>query len=559
MKIKTKFILLTTIPLLAVLGYVGLTWLALDRVSGDTSAIIKNLVLPLAQQDVMQSNGLQLSVRMMMQAETAIHGARISEMQALVAAESDELKKAADEHNRFIEQAKQLMTEAATQFDASAQQSYQDYLKLFSQWEAQSKKVIANMADAQQQVFARRISYGSALTLFNQLRTALDSLSKQQLNRVAEANGRINRKVSQTDTEASKVVATMRWLLAIFSVIGLAVAVVLTLLGWGISKSIIGPIRQVINKLNVTASVTAQASAEASASSQSLAEGATEQAANLEETSSALEEMAGMTRANSEHAGEADKLASDAMGLAEQVGQAMTRMRQAIGEIKSASDQTAKIVKTIDEIAFQTNLLALNAAVEAARAGDAGRGFAVVAEEVRNLAQRSATAARDTSNLIAESQGKAATGVAASDEVGRILAEVSSTIEKVGLLVSQVNVASRDQSQGVDQINQSVVQIDRVTQRVAANAESTASSSMQLTQQAQEVVQAVALLSGMIGGTTEPALALAEIEAVAALPPPPNRLRNKLLQEHKLRDHKGVEDPPNVVKFRDIGSKRKPD
>jgi hypothetical protein len=555
MKIKTKFILLTTIPLLGVAGYVGLTWLALNRVSGDTSAIIKNLVLPLAQQDVTQANDLQGSVRKVLQAETAIHGARISEMQALVAAEPEELKKAADEHHRFVGQAKQLMVEASAHFDARAQEKYQQFLKTFAQWEAQSNKVIENMAVAQQQVFARRISYGSAFTLFQELRGVLAELTRLQLERVTETTRRIDGKVGQTDTEAGKVVATMRWLLLIFSIIGLVVAAVLLLLGWGISSSIIGPIRQVINKLTVAATVTAQASSEASASSQSLAEGATEQAANLEETSSALEQMASMTRANSEHAGQADKLAHDAMGLAGQVGQAMERMRQAIGEIKSASDQTAKIVKTIDEIAFQTNLLALNAAVEAARAGDAGRGFAVVAEEVRNLAQRSATAARDTSSLIAQSQEKAVSGVQASEEVGRILRDVGTTIEKVAHLVSQVNSASKEQSQGVEQINRSVAQIDQVTQRVAASAESTASSSLQLTQQAQEVVQAVALLSNMIGAGRDARLALPGGPGIGVdtLPGPGGRLRDKLIEEQAAAQ----KPPANVVKFREIVDRNK--
>jgi methyl-accepting chemotaxis protein len=552
MKIKTKFVLLTTIPLIGVIGYVGLTWFALNRVSDETSSIIKNLVLPLAQQDVTESNALQASVRKVLQAESAIRSARIIEMQALSAAEPDELKQASLEHDKAVQEARRLMTEAASEFRGNAASKYQEFQQIFTEWQTQSNKVIANMADPHEQVFARRISFGSALTLFNQLRANLEGLVALQLARVSETTRRIEDKVHQTDRQGGEVMSTLRALLLIFFAIGAGLAVLLVVLGWRISDSIIKPIREVIARLSTTARVTAQASTEASASSQSLAEGATEQAANLEETSSALEEMASMTRANAEHASQADKLAAGALGLADQVGNAMKNLQQAIGEIKRASDQTAKIVKTIDEIAFQTNLLALNAAVEAARAGEAGRGFAVVAEEVRNLAQRSATAARDTTALITESQGKAATGVHASEEVSRILAEVNKTIEQVGQLVSQVNSASREQSLGVEQINRSVSQIDQVTQRVASNAETTASSSLQLTEQARELVNAVALLSGMIGGHSGDRMALPGGAEAPALPPAPPSLRAKLLDEQASAGR----EPKHPFKFHDIPGER---
>ncbi|HDY64683.1 MAG TPA: hypothetical protein ENH84_00420, partial [Phycisphaerae bacterium] len=172
------------------------------------------------------------------------------------------------------------------------------------------------------------------------------------------------------------------------------------LLGVFITRSIVKPINRIVEGLTAGAEQTASAAGQISSSSQSLARGTSEQAAAIEETTSSVEEMASMTKQNAGNATEAKGLADIARSSAEKGTNAMGKMSQAIEDIKKSSDETAKIVKTIDEIAFQTNLLALNAAVEAARAGDAGKGFAVVAEEVRNLSQRSAEAARNTADMI---------------------------------------------------------------------------------------------------------------------------------------------------------------
>jgi len=234
------------------------------------------------------------------------------------------------------------------------------------------------------------------------------------------------------------------------------------------------------------------ASQQIASGSQNLAQGANEQASSLEEVSASLEEMASMTRQNADNALAAKNLANEADGNTRTGLDAMGKMSSAINKIKESSDQTAKIVKTIDEIAMQTNLLALNAAVEAARAGEAGRGFAVVAEEVRNLAQRSAQAAKNTADMIAESVRNAGEGVVIVDSVAVSLDKIAGSIRKVNDLIGEIAAASKEQSQGIKEVNEAVVQMDKVTQQNAANAEESASSSEELSSQAEE-------LQGMVG------------------------------------------------------------
>ena len=231
-----------------------------------------------------------------------------------------------------------------------------------------------------------------------------------------------------------------------------------------------------------------------------MAEGSSEQASNLEETSSSLEEMASMTKQNADNAKEADSSMKESGKMVEGGVEAMTRMSSAIDKIKTSADQTAKIIKTIDEIAFQTNLLALNAAVEAARAGEAGKGFAVVAEEVRSLAQRSAEAARDTADLIEGSQKDASSGVNVADEVAKSFDAIHVNTGKVGTLVAEISAASKEQSQGIEQVNNAVTEMDRVVQSNAASAEESASAAEELSSQAMALNSMVMTLTRIVSG-----------------------------------------------------------
>ncbi len=229
-----------------------------------------------------------------------------------------------------------------------------------------------------------------------------------------------------------------------------------------------------------------------SSGSQTLSQGANEQASSLEEVSSNLEEMSSQTKQNSQNANQAKTMSGEANKNAVTGAESMEKMSKTMEKIKDSSNKTSQIVKTIDEIAMQTNLLALNAAVEAARAGEAGRGFAVVAEEVRNLAQRSAEAAKNTNNMIQESVENADQGVQVSEEVAKSLESIREVSQKVNDLVAEVAAASDEQSKGIDQVNQAVSDLDKVTQQNASNSEESASAAEELASQAEELQGMVA-------------------------------------------------------------------
>ncbi|MFZ5450993.1 MAG: methyl-accepting chemotaxis protein [Thermodesulfobacteriota bacterium] len=271
-------------------------------------------------------------------------------------------------------------------------------------------------------------------------------------------------------------------------------------LGIILSLSITRPINRLIASLNEGAEQVTSASMQVSSSSQNLAQGASEQAASLEETSASLEEMASMTRTNASNANEANHLMNETGRVVQQANQSMTDLTRSMKEVSAASEETAKIIKTIDEIAFQTNLLALNAAVEAARAGEAGAGFAVVADEVRNLAMRAADAAKNTADLIEGTVGKVKEGSGLVDKTAEAFNQVASSSVKMKELVGEITAASNEQSQGVEQINKAINEMNQVTQAVAASAEESASAAEELNAQSEQMKGFVGDLVALAGG-----------------------------------------------------------
>jgi methyl-accepting chemotaxis protein len=313
-----------------------------------------------------------------------------------------------------------------------------------------------------------------------------DRMLKWNMNSALSSSGRVDQTISRASLITSSVSVAVLVLGVLFA--GLTVKNlnrILSRLAWSLGDG---------------SAHIASAAAQVSTASQTLAEGASEQAASIEETGSSLEELAAMTRRNAENSKQANDIAKQARAAADKGAADMQTMNAAMEAIKTSSDDIAKIIKTIDEIAFQTNILALNAAVEAARAGEAGMGFAVVADEVRNLAQRSAQAAKETAAKIEGAMDRSNQGVQISGKVARALNEIVTKAREVDDLASEVAHASGEQTQGITQINSAVGQMDKVTQSNAATAEESAAAAEELNAQAETMKQSVAELLKLVGG-----------------------------------------------------------
>jgi methyl-accepting chemotaxis protein len=305
-----------------------------------------------------------------------------------------------------------------------------------------------------------------------------------------------------------------------------------------------------LSEVSLSTEQVAAASDQISRGSHALAEGASEQASALEEVSSSLQELSSMAQQNTGNAKEAQSLAEGARGSASQGVARMRALSDAVGKIKGSSDATARIVRTIDEIAFQTNLLALNAAVEAARAGDAGKGFAVVAEEVRSLAMRSAEAARQTAELIQESVVAAESGVALNAEVLAQLDDIATQVNRVGEVMGEIAAASEQQSVGVRQINAAVEQMNGVTQQVAANSEESASAAEELTSQSEHVRELLGTFALTAALTTRPSPSSARAPAPRPVAPQPQRSRTNGESPRMSKPPAGDRfDARNVIPF----------
>ncbi|MCX6951666.1 MAG: methyl-accepting chemotaxis protein [Verrucomicrobia bacterium] len=306
----------------------------------------------------------------------------------------------------------------------------------------------------------------------------------------------------QRETLVQRLLAAAMSLLALV-LIGLAVA------AWRFQRAITRPLAHHAGSLGTVADALSAHSATVTRTSQTVSDGASSQAASLEETSASLEEFSSTTGRNAESAERAKLLSNQTRSAAEAGATDMTAMMAAMDDIKAASANVGKIIKTIDEIAFQTNILALNAAVEAARAGEAGLGFSVVAEEVRALAQRSATAAHETAAKIEDALHKSERGATISTKVATGLQEIVTKAREVDELVASIASASREQNQGIGQVLSAVTQIDRVTQANAAGAEETAAATAEMDTEVAVLHDGVDELRTLLG-------------LAAGLPPPPS-------------------------------------
>jgi methyl-accepting chemotaxis protein len=257
--------------------------------------------------------------------------------------------------------------------------------------------------------------------------------------------------------------------------------------------------------------------------SEDLSQRTAEQASALEETSASMEEMTSTVKQNADNAKQANQLAIAARDIADKGGAVTKKAVEAMGEINKSSKKIADIITVIDEIAFQTNLLALNAAVEAARAGEHGRGFAVVAAEVRNLAQRSATAAKEIKGLINESIQRVTDGSSLVDQSGKTLGEIVSSVKRVTDIIAEITAASQEQASGIDQVNKAIMQMDETTQQNSALVEETTSAAQSMKEQAKALMRQVEVFKINGTGTRNVSSSKSQVASVRTHPQPETR------------------------------------
>ncbi|MDP3265447.1 MAG: methyl-accepting chemotaxis protein [Sulfuricurvum sp.] len=391
---------------------------------------------------------------------------------------------------------------------------WKKYEENFGKWKELSLKFQANTLEP----LSRNTDPAMEETYFAQMKTFVETSRDTRQAALASMDviGKINVDSADEEVKMAQQDASSAVQMTIMIVlIAFAISIILAIL---IIRSITRSITQSVTSIRDGAMQITSASDQVASSSSSLAQGASEQASSVEEVSATLEESTAINTQNTDNARQADILARNANDSAKAGYEKGEQLSHSMHAITESAAKISGIIKTIDQIAFQTNLLALNAAVEAARAGEHGLGFAVVADEVRNLAQRAASAAKETSDIIEEvvSQIKEGNQIALATHTS--FQEIVEQSKKVSDLIGEISIAGKEQSEGMSQINQAMGQVDQVTQQVAANSEEAAAAAEELNAQATSMMETVGILAAMVGmQTNAPVVASKKKKAIQQL------------------------------------------
>ena len=403
--------------------------------------------------------------------------------------ETERLEKAIKTYHEHVEAIQKIDADyRSTPFAPGEKELYENLWASWKKYDAVTAK-FHQAAKAGDKDLARQYNE-------NELVGARADLKKETQSLLA-----LQKKISQEKMgDATETYTASRLISLILSAIGIGAAL---FIGFFFSGSITKTVTSIATEIMTSSEQTSQASQELTSASSQLSQGATESAASLEETVSSLEELSSMVKLNSDHAKEANSLSQRSLSSAEQGEKEIEKLISAMSDMAKSSKKIEEIINVIDDIAFQTNLLALNAAVEAARAGEQGKGFAVVADAVRNLAQRSAVAAKDINVLIKENVEKTVEGSSIADTSGASLKEIVTSAKKVADLNSEISAASQEQANGIEQISKAMNHLDSAIQGNASSSEEVASSAEEMSSQSRCLVQLVNDLKGFVDGKRE--------------------------------------------------------
>ena len=517
MDIRKKIILLVAVFAVAMLACISAGVLFSEYLSGKTESIVKHefnplldnnispllekQMLPFINEDIPRLQALQNAIELILEADRDVHQTLIAEKQALFAS-PEEMPDIIKTHLENIQQAEERVAKASKVFDENAKKLHTEFNSLFEDWKSKTLKVMENASTPGKIDYARKASdKGSAAQSFKKMRSCLDQLQAtveaQVANLFASTNKKkemliassetINKEKKTIDSKTQEMIIQTKKNIWAFAIAGAATAIVCVIFGFLTAGKLTNSLRNLARMLAEVSGRTDQAAEQLESTSQSLADSSSSQASSIEESSASIEELSASTHQNAENSKNAGAIMTTTLNVVSKGATAVKKMEESMAAISKSSDETAKILKTIDEIAFQTNLLALNAAVEAARAGESGKGFAVVAEEVRNLAQRSAEAAKNTASMIDASKTHVANGVKISTELSGSFEEIKEKSAEADRLVKEIVASSQEQAKGLDQINQAISQLNTNTQQNAASAQESASASRELKTQVEEL------------------------------------------------------------------------